>query len=179
MKVNTWKDYVEFTRTTAVYPKEKELEYLLLGIIDEIGEFKLKLIDNTSQESLIDELGDVCWYVARITDNLNMVENMLFSLDDLDEEIDDEFLTLDFALRTTDNMIMEYCRLAGNMKKFIRDGNDSKMILAKENVLHLISYIIVIAKDLDSTIKDSILLNVDKLSDRKDRGKLKGDGDNR
>ena len=30
--------YKEWTRTTAVYPKEKEEEYLMIGLANEVGE---------------------------------------------------------------------------------------------------------------------------------------------
>jgi len=33
-----WETYREWTRTTAVYPKEKEEEYLMIGLANEVGE---------------------------------------------------------------------------------------------------------------------------------------------
>ena len=79
--------YTEFTRLTARYPKRKEKEYLMLGLMNEAGEvggaFKKEIrdqVDNT--ELIIDELGDVLWYLTRLCDVYNitlselMVENI-------------------------------------------------------------------------------------------------------
>ena len=33
-----WETYREWTRTTAQYPKDKEEEYLLIGLANEVGE---------------------------------------------------------------------------------------------------------------------------------------------
>ena len=69
---------------TAVYPQEKALEYLSLGLVSEAGEVagKVKKLirDNDSQmteenrEQLILEIGDVLWYVAQLCTTLK--ENM-------------------------------------------------------------------------------------------------------
>ena len=42
-----WKDYIEFTKTTSIYPKDSAIDYLLYGIISEVGEF--------------DEAADICF----------------------------------------------------------------------------------------------------------------------
>jgi len=72
-------DYQKWTRTTAVYPKNKELEYLLLGLCSETGEIcgKVKKIIRDkgsifSKEDKIgigDEISDVLWYIARLADH--------------------------------------------------------------------------------------------------------------
>lgn len=83
-KDNEILDYVEFTRTTAVYPGAnegtlQELNYLIHGLTGEAGEesnyFKkiLRKGDPLTYEhsaKLIDELGDVLWYATRIADAL-------------------------------------------------------------------------------------------------------------
>jgi NTP pyrophosphatase (non-canonical NTP hydrolase) len=73
-------DYQEFTRTTAIYPKEQALTYLALGLTSEAGEVagKVKKLIRDSNESLtfmkdlVSELGDVLWYVARLADEINV-----------------------------------------------------------------------------------------------------------
>ncbi len=69
-------DYQEFTRTTAIYPKEKAIDYLCLGLVSEAGEVagkrKKEIRDGgVDVVSLIDELGDCMWYIARLADELN------------------------------------------------------------------------------------------------------------
>ncbi len=77
-------EYQIFSRTTAIYPKEKALDYLTLGLASEAGEVagkrKKQIRDgNVDVISIIDELGDCMWYIARIADELNfsMEEVML------------------------------------------------------------------------------------------------------
>ena len=79
--------YTEFTRKTARYPKRKEKEYLMLGLMNEAGEvggaYKKEIRDNIDNTDLIiDEMGDVLWYLTRLCDVYNitlselMVENI-------------------------------------------------------------------------------------------------------
>ena len=72
-----WETYREWTRTTAQYPKDKEEEYLLIGLANEVGEvlgkYKKQLRgDGDKYKEIRDELGDVCWYLARIFDMYDM-----------------------------------------------------------------------------------------------------------
>lgn len=65
---------------TAVYPQEKALEYLALGLVSEAGEVagKVKKLirDHNSEmteefnEMLQAELGDVLWYIAQMCTTL-------------------------------------------------------------------------------------------------------------
>jgi NTP pyrophosphatase (non-canonical NTP hydrolase) len=78
-------EYQVWTRKTAKYPKEltqfePSLAYLILGLAGEAGEVANKykkiirdksgIMDHEDEVSLIDELGDVLWYIARIVDEL-------------------------------------------------------------------------------------------------------------
>lgn len=70
--------YQEFTRSTAIYPKDKNIEYLILGLASESGEVagivKKYIRDGFAKEELkeklIAECGDVFWYLARICDEV-------------------------------------------------------------------------------------------------------------
>lgn len=69
-------DYQEETAKTAVYPKEKALEYLALGLVNEAGEVAGKVkkflrgddsVDpETLREQIEAESGDVLWYLAQL-----------------------------------------------------------------------------------------------------------------
>lgn len=83
-------EYIEFTAAGSVYPEARtgslrELGYLGLGLAGESGESvdvikKLVRLDDTDWEGdhpelrakLIDELGDVFWYFARLLDVLDI-----------------------------------------------------------------------------------------------------------
>ena len=65
--------YMDFTRRTARYPKRREKEYLMLGLMNEAGEvggaFKKEIRDHVDNTDLIiDEMGDVLWYLTRLCD---------------------------------------------------------------------------------------------------------------
>ena len=82
--------YKEFTRKTAKYPKRREKEYLMLGLMNEAGEvggaYKKEIrdrVDNT--DLIIDELGDVLWYLTRLCDvyGVEISELMVSNMDKL------------------------------------------------------------------------------------------------
>lgn len=68
-------DYQKWTRETAIYPREAALDYLGLGLTSEAGEVAGKLKKRIRDGgvdvmSLVDEIGDVYWYLARLCDEL-------------------------------------------------------------------------------------------------------------
>jgi len=77
-----WEEsYKKFTRDTAQYPKEVEMEYLMIGLANEVGEvlgkFKKhmrgdKMVVEDFNNALVAEMGDVMWYYARILDILGV-----------------------------------------------------------------------------------------------------------
>ena len=82
--------YLDFTRKTAKYPKRREKEYLMIGLMNEAGEvggaFKKEIrdrVDNT--ELIIDEMGDVLWYLQRLCDvyGIKISELMINNMDKL------------------------------------------------------------------------------------------------
>lgn len=68
--------YQEKAKSTAIYPKNRALEYLTLKLCGESGEVAEKIgksiRDNTRLDDadLAKELGDVLWYVANLADYL-------------------------------------------------------------------------------------------------------------
>ena len=63
--------YMDFTRRTARYPKSKEIEYLMIGLMNEAGEvggaFKKEIRDEVdNKELIIEEMGDVLWYLTNL-----------------------------------------------------------------------------------------------------------------
>ena len=89
--------YLDFTRKTAKYPKRREKEYLMIGLMNEAGEvggaYKKEIrdrVDNT--ELIIDELGDVLWYLQRLCDvyDINISELMVNNMDKLFNRMTEE-----------------------------------------------------------------------------------------
>ena len=66
--------YQAQAKETAIYPEDKALEYLALGLVGEAGEVanKIKKVirDGTSPNNVRDELGDVLWYLAMLSTEL-------------------------------------------------------------------------------------------------------------
>ena len=82
--------YTDFTRKTARYPKRREKEYLMLGLMNEAGEvggaYKKEIRDHKDNtELIIDEMGDVLWYLTRLCDvyNITISELMTNNIDKL------------------------------------------------------------------------------------------------
>jgi len=64
-------EYIFEARKTAVYPKDKALEYLALGLCSEAGEVAGKIkkqILGGWVNGVPQELGDVLWYFAMLLD---------------------------------------------------------------------------------------------------------------
>ena len=80
--VKEWEaTYTQFTRDTKQYPSDVEMEYLMIGLANEVGEVLGKykkhlrgdmMVLEDFRQGLIDELGDVMWYFARICDTLDI-----------------------------------------------------------------------------------------------------------
>ena len=83
-----------FTQKTARYPKRREKEYLMIGLMNEAGEvggaYKKEIRDNVDNTDLIiDEMGDVLWYLTRLCDvyNIKISELMINNIDKLTQRM--------------------------------------------------------------------------------------------
>jgi NTP pyrophosphatase (non-canonical NTP hydrolase) len=75
-------EYQSRTSQTAIYPPGSRLVYPVLGLVGEAGELAGKVkkvirddngvIDEEKRLAMIDELGDVLWYVAAVARDLNV-----------------------------------------------------------------------------------------------------------
>ena len=199
--VNALASYWEFTGTTAVYPSEKSLEYVTLGLISEINEFAndsfallighqdgaLEVEESVlylERTKLLLELGDILYYVTRLCIHLGYRSVDIFLVNAQDyltsevnkslEESDffTTFMTLNFASGT----------LAGLIKKYVRgDSNYQDLSLLQvfcESYLFLMFFIIdELAYHLNSDLKTVMDENTNKLTNRKNAGTIRGDGD--
>ncbi len=72
-------EYSYLTGDTAIYPPEVGVEYCTLGLLSEAGEvagkFKKAIRDGipneVSRDAVLDECGDVLWYLARLVRELD------------------------------------------------------------------------------------------------------------
>lgn len=78
----TFKEYSEKARSTAMFPPDKGLEYLSLGLVGESGEVANKVkkvirdtggeVTDEFKEFMKDEIGDVLWYADNLADFLGL-----------------------------------------------------------------------------------------------------------
>jgi len=79
----TFQEYQEEARKTAIYPnKDNNYIYPALGLVGEAGEIAEKIkkvirddnyeITDEKREELTKELGDVLWYIANLSKELNI-----------------------------------------------------------------------------------------------------------
>ena len=74
--------YENYASQTAIFPKEKALEYLALGLTSEAGEVagKVKKIirdGKGDKEAIAYEIGDVLWYCAVLASELGVSLNTI------------------------------------------------------------------------------------------------------
>jgi NTP pyrophosphatase (non-canonical NTP hydrolase) len=69
--------------------------------------------------------------------------------------------------------------IAEKIKKWLRGDRELDEALLALEVGDVMWYVVSLADDLGYTLQEVIDLNVEKLSSRKERGVLKGSGDNR
>ena len=75
--IETFNTYQRLAKETANYPPEHETWYLALGLTGEAGEvankIKKQIRDGANnRDAVIEELGDVLWYVAMLARSLNV-----------------------------------------------------------------------------------------------------------
>jgi NTP pyrophosphatase (non-canonical NTP hydrolase) len=74
-------DYQEASAKTAIYPKDKALEYVALGLVGEAGEIANKVkkiirddnnvLSDEKRTELLKEAGDVLWYLSQFINELD------------------------------------------------------------------------------------------------------------
>lgn len=78
--IQSFPDYQESSAKTAIYPKDKALEYVALGLVGEAGEIANKVkkiirddnnvLSDEKRAELLKEAGDVLWYLSQFVNEL-------------------------------------------------------------------------------------------------------------
>jgi NTP pyrophosphatase (non-canonical NTP hydrolase) len=189
-------NYIEGTATTAVYPGVGGfvgLTYVLHGLIGEAGElsnkFKKMLRDGNREQlrdQMVDELGDVLWYAARLAVELGglsssstftiPVRDMKRSahLAIMDDGIHIPFIS--FALLQLHKAVASINDLC---EEKYGDHDPTYTMEAKDPMIELFWTLHDVAYVLGADLDTVGAKNLAKLTSRKDRGKLQGAGDDR
>jgi NTP pyrophosphatase (non-canonical NTP hydrolase) len=163
----TFDEYQQRASEFAVYPKDREREYLALGLISEVGELagkvKKEIRDDCDlSNEIIDEAGDVMWYAAQICSALNVRLSRWWGAWQRGGE--------DFPVR----WMASFASMAANFRNGGRDGELNKWAMG-----HLLMFLEDFVAGRGSTLEAVCEANIAKLQSRQERGKLGGSGDNR
>lgn len=171
---------------TAIYPGE--LSYPTIGLCGEIGEL-IEALDESVDDltyrqkakhyrRIRREIGDVIWYVANVANDCGLT---------LEEVIGSVGFPISSELWSVDGLIREFPKATGkvaeNVKKAIRDNAGLLTVERRDSVRTALNYVVTLLSRTCNlygvTLEECAILNNVKLNSRKDRGVLKGDGDDR
>jgi NTP pyrophosphatase (non-canonical NTP hydrolase) len=149
-----WQDYVKLTTEFNTYPVEDQLTTLLVGLAEELIEYNL-----ASQDEVHWEAGDVLWYVSEIS---NLLDVELF---------------LNPRNRSS-NIQFDVKEILSCVKKY-RRGDFGE----PERRARVISTCASVLNDMAGAHRSEfpfiLTCNISKLTDRRNRDKIKGSGDHR
>lgn len=180
--------YIELTRETAVYPDEYERDYVIHGLVDELGELRETLDNPPIENGLVakrfsskhvteieKEMGDVLWYTARLVDHFGFDVQTFFEF----ELSETTMSPSDQGEELVNEALLCATRINGHQKKSVRD-EDNREDQIKGRITSIIRKLRKAAhhfglRDLEVVARR----NIEKLFDRKARDVIHGDGDNR
>lgn len=187
--LNLLNTYQKQTRETAIYPEiGKKFVYPVLGLVGEIGEllekfennqtyFAMSNSKNIDTTELEGEIGDVLWYIARTAEEFG------FTMSDLIKDQDCFVKNIIDIRHSVSQMVIDAGLLSGKVKKIFRDKDgevsDEVKELIRLYLWNIFNSLNGLCDKMHINVIDVSEKNIDKLFDRKKRGKIKGDGDNR
>jgi len=198
--------YSEKAISTAQYPeKGKNLLYPALGLAGETGEVceKVKkilrdkggVVDKETRNALLKELGDIMWYINACTVEAQLDFRSIFFR--AQEEHFNNWkggdceVSLASPLDVLASSALSMHRLAGkvtsemeNIHWGISSSNPASTLersrcSIRNNMISILLHHQTCCILLDSGIVEVMAMNIEKLFSRKERGKIKGDGDDR
>lgn len=190
--------YQQIARSTAIYPTAMRFIYPVLGLAGEFGEATDVLLPKQgfiADQVVVDlddvekELGDVLWYITNATLDVGLSLQDLAS--DLTGGLDvKSFKDLSFAMidhkdarRIFLLFMVSLGPVAEAAKKAIRDNDgkvqEKKLPAVREGLGGMLRAWLQLCERYHVSPDDVAIFNIEKLTRRKDEGKLRGDGDNR
>lgn len=203
--------FQEGALTTVAFPKQHRLSYPTLGLVNEIGEYLEKIIlykiydtagdivftDPAHKDDLIDELGDILWYVAVLSHYAQI------DIDEIFEKALKDVKSNTFTSFDKDpylGMIMASATVSGVVKKVIRKDKNTatesdklsedvknKIKTSLAQIVFFIAQAVREQRINKKETKEELVKalhmimdrNLAKLKDRAERGVIKGSGDKR
>lgn len=158
------KQYSTIIEKTAVFPRKVEnfgIAYCLLGLFDELFEVEEKIINKDTKENILSEVGDVCWYVCALCNEIGI------SFEDIINN------------RKSSGSQYSPLKLFGLVKKHYRDNKEIDKDFFYKSLSGFISYLFDFSGVTDEEISILLENNYKKLIARRETNTLHGDGDNR
>lgn len=196
------KDFVTQSASTALYPHRGAyggLTYIICGLAGEVGEcfevIKKIIRDNdgkiTDTSRIKSEVGDVLWYWSQLLfeSGTDVGESDLMA-DDLQESVVSKYFTDTQPLKMGDPVflyqqifLLSRCHIAiseilrsydkiGSSEDFDEHGKEISRLTV--NILKILG---IFLSTMDIKLSEVMQMNLDKLSARKDAGKLQGSGE--
>lgn len=185
-------EYQKAARSTAIYLSnaKNRIIYPALGIIGECGEVAEKIkklirddngdianlkIPQDRIEAIKKELGDCCWYLANICCDIDFDIETMYKMrgHSITQQI------RNFTLpQLVIHMNVRAGGVAGALEKWYYTNKYYHTEIA-DHLSHIIVCVQTIASRCGFTLEEICAANIEKLAGRKQRGTLRGTGDNR
>lgn len=175
-----WNDYQRRALTTAIYPKDRALEYTIFGLVSEVAEVAEYIDEDWFRNdawlnSIRSEVGDCFWYAATVADALGLALHTVAT-----KAAVWHYRELDSAVIS---LVSASGYMSGLMKKAIRDDAGQVSGDRYNQMVTTLGKIIWILDNICERlgVHRSFVMgaNLEKLADRKERGVLQGSGDHR
>ena len=154
-----------------------------MGLISEIGEVcglikkairgDYDIHDKTLD--LLHELGDICWYADRSMSIRNTTMSEVFMESTSIEEV--QVYILKQVMPQEETIPSMCCALSLASSQAIGHGNETWFF--NRRIRDVLINVILIAHHFGYSLTDVLMANVEKLSSRKNKGTIQGNGDNR
>jgi hypothetical protein len=183
----TFKEYSEFARLSDLYPRVTGVGgqilpvYPALAMMGEIGEVAEKLL--TGKDGLLDEIGDVLWYVDAAARDLGLTlcqvvddgrdmqtfrslrDSILVGIGEMET----------FVLR----LLVSASKFSERVKKYWRDGGEITLEACTIDLHGVLCDLHRVAVVAGWNLESAARANMAKLASRRARGVVSGSGDNR
>lgn len=203
--------FQEGALTTVAFPKQHRLTYPALGLVNEIGEYLEKIIlykiydtegdivftDPAHKDDLIDELGDILWYIAVLSHYAQINIDEIFEKALKDVKVNtftsfdkDPYLGMIIASATVSGVVKKVIRKDKNTATESDKLSEDVKNKIKTSLAQIVFFVMqavreqrINKKETKEELVKSIHMimdrNLAKLKDRAERGVIKGSGDKR
>jgi len=187
MLEEAFKDYQNFTPTTAHYSKDNEMSYLVVGLSGEFAELEKKLSNGGLKHGLAaakDEAGDCMWFISQIC---NYFQISLLEMYQQAQLITTYREDTKFDLEVDKLYVIDVViKLNSLYAKFKRADYDLEVLQVRlytdlKFFLECLLRVVYGAPEINNyeNVMELFNINKNKLTKRVREGKIKGDGDNR